>query len=102
MRVFQAVWKKLNPQREKNTFEVFGWDFLLDEEMSTWLIEVNTNPYIGCSSSLLRTIFTGMLEGAARRCIDPYFPPPPGMENFELPEVEGADLWERVLPENHI
>lgn len=26
--------------------------------------QVNTNPYIGCSSGLLRSIFTGMLEGA--------------------------------------
>ena len=24
--------------------QVFGWDFLLDEEFRVWLIEVNTNP----------------------------------------------------------
>ena len=38
--VFMSVWKKLNPLRERNTFEVFGWDFLLDEEFRVWLIEV--------------------------------------------------------------
>lgn len=32
--VFMSVWKKLNPLRERNTFEVFGWDFLLDEDMN--------------------------------------------------------------------
>jgi hypothetical protein len=96
VRVFQSVWRKLNPLREKNTFEVFGWDFLLDEEMNVWLIEVNTNPYIGCSSSILRNIFTGMLEGLARKCIDPYFPPPAGFEGDAVAEVEGMDLWDKV------
>ena len=36
----QGVWKKLNPNREKNTFEIFGWDFLIDEDLNVWLIEV--------------------------------------------------------------
>ena len=40
IRVFQSVWKKLDPLRERNTFEIFGWDFLLDEEMNCWVIEV--------------------------------------------------------------
>mmetsp|Transcript_41586 Transcript_41586/g.131066 ORF Transcript_41586/g.131066 Transcript_41586/m.131066 type:complete len:94 (+) Transcript_41586:1-282(+) len=84
--------------REKNTFEIFGWDFLLDEEMNVWLIEVNTNPYIGCSSQLLRTIFTGMLEGAVRKCIDPSFPPPSGRSMDEVEEVDGSDMWDKVYP----
>ena len=46
-KLFLAVWRKLDPLREKNTFEIFGLDFLLDEEMNVWVIEVNTNPYIG-------------------------------------------------------
>ena len=37
MMVWIQVWKKLDPLRERNTFEVFGWDFLLDEEMNVWV-----------------------------------------------------------------
>lgn len=34
-------WKKnLNPNKRKNVFELFGYDFLLDEDLRTWLIEV--------------------------------------------------------------
>mmetsp|Transcript_7688 Transcript_7688/g.18727 ORF Transcript_7688/g.18727 Transcript_7688/m.18727 type:complete len:160 (-) Transcript_7688:60-539(-) len=96
--IFQSVWRKINPNRERNTFEVFGLDFLLDEEMNVWLIEVNTNPYIGCSSSLLKSVFTGMLEGCARKCLDPNFPPPPGEDWPPVESVEGGDLWDKVFP----
>jgi hypothetical protein len=29
------------------SFELFGYDFMLDEDLRAWLIEVNTNPYLG-------------------------------------------------------
>ena len=35
------AWKtKLNPFRRKNVFELFGYDFLIDEDLRVWLIEV--------------------------------------------------------------
>lgn len=94
---FQAVNGKLNPYKEKHTFELYGFDFMVDANFNVWLIEVNTNPYLGCSSSLLRGIFTGMLEGAVQICVDPYFPAPPGASPVET--VEGADKWIKVLPQ---
>jgi D-alanine-D-alanine ligase-like ATP-grasp enzyme len=33
--------------------EIFGYDFILDSDLKTWLIEVNTNPCIEESSPLL-------------------------------------------------
>jgi hypothetical protein len=30
-----------------------GYDFLIDEDCKVWLLEVNTNPYIGFSSTML-------------------------------------------------
>ena len=72
METFNACKDKLNPFREKHTFEVYGFDFLVDANFKVWLLEVNTNPYIGCSSAIITRIFTGMLEGVARLTIDPY------------------------------
>ena len=50
---FCSVKKKLNPFERKFTFEIFGYDFILDDDCNPWLIEVNTNPCIELSSPLL-------------------------------------------------
>ena len=44
---FLSVKPKMNPNRRKRCFELFGFDFLIDEDFRVWLIEVNTNPYLG-------------------------------------------------------
>ena len=36
----------IDPQKRKSCFEIFGYDFIIDEDFNLWLIEVNTNPYI--------------------------------------------------------
>ena len=36
--------KMFLPNRNINSFELFGYDFLIDEDFRTWLLEVNTNP----------------------------------------------------------
>jgi D-alanine-D-alanine ligase-like ATP-grasp enzyme len=47
---FCAVKSQINRNHRKNHFELFGYDFLIDEDFRTWLIEVNSNPYIGTPS----------------------------------------------------
>ena len=41
--------------------EIFGYDFILDEEINPWLIEVNTNPCIEESSPLLEMLLPRMI-----------------------------------------
>jgi D-alanine-D-alanine ligase-like ATP-grasp enzyme len=43
---FSSVKRKLNQNDRKHCFEMFGFDFLIDADLNTWLIEVNTNPAI--------------------------------------------------------
>ena len=33
-----------NVQYRRNSFEVLGYDFMVDEELKVWLIEVNSSP----------------------------------------------------------
>jgi hypothetical protein len=44
---------KLNQNRRKLCFELFGFHYIIDSELNVWLIEVNTNPCIEESSKLL-------------------------------------------------
>jgi hypothetical protein len=40
----------LNKNNRSSCFELFGYDFLVDDDFMVWLIEVNENPYLGLSN----------------------------------------------------
>ena len=77
--LFRATFDKLDPKKRINTFEVFGLDFMIDDEFKIYLIEVNTNPCLELSAPLLARIIPNMLENALKVVLDPLFPPP---ENY--------------------
>jgi len=77
--LFRATFDKLDPKKRINTFEVFGLDFMIDDEFKIYLIEVNTNPCLELSAPLLARIIPNMLENAHKVVLDPLFPPP---ENY--------------------
>lgn len=56
-----SVRKKLNTTERRNCFEIFGYDFIVDETLHVWLIEVNTNPCLEESSPLLAMLIPRML-----------------------------------------
>ena len=41
---FSSVKKKINFYKRKFCFEIFGLDYIIDEEKKVWLIEINENP----------------------------------------------------------
>ena len=55
--------------------EIFGYDFILDEETNPWLIEVNTNPCLEESSNLLKKLIPRMVDDALKLTVDVIFPP---------------------------
>jgi hypothetical protein len=69
-----SVKRKLNEKNRRFCFEIFGYDFLIDERMKTWLIEVNTNPCIEESSPLLAQLIPRMLDDAFKLTLDKIFP----------------------------
>lgn len=73
---FSAVKKKLNKRDRKHCFEIFGFDFLLDELLNTWLIEVNTNPAIEECSQLLKALVPRCIGEGGSLLIALMIPPP--------------------------
>ena len=63
---YRAAYGKIDPGRLHNTFELFGYDFMLDEDFRLYLIEVNTNPCLEMSSPLLARIIPEVLDNAFR------------------------------------
>jgi D-alanine-D-alanine ligase-like ATP-grasp enzyme len=62
----KAVSRKLDPHRRHNTFEIFGYDFMIDEDLKPWLIEVNTNPCLELSAPYLARLIPTMIENAMK------------------------------------
>ena len=90
---FKATWGKFDPYKRINTFEVLGFDFMLDDNFKVYLIEVNTNPCLETSCPILQKIIPAMLENTFRIAIDPLFPPP-----YHFSQKKGA--IKEICPEN--
>lgn len=59
--------------QQKYTFELLGYDFIIDELMNVVLIEVNTNPCLEESNTLLRKMIPRMLDDLLNITLDPIF-----------------------------
>ena len=57
----------------KHCFQIFGYDFMIDETGYPWLIEVNNNPCIEESSKLLQKLLPRVLDDAFKLTLDPLF-----------------------------
>jgi len=42
-----GVKRKLDPHRRHHGFEILGFDFMLDENLKLYFIEINNNPALG-------------------------------------------------------
>ena len=71
-----SVKTKINYENRKHCFEIFGYDFIIDQDFTVWLIEINTNPCLEESSGVLRTLLPRMIDDALKLTIDKVFPNP--------------------------
>ena len=90
---FLSVRKKMNPNNRKHCFELFGFDFLLDEDFRIWLIEINTNPFLGTPNKYMEELVPKLMDDLLKLVVDPILKPrivTPDVENgFELIYKEG-------------
>ena len=96
---FRATWFKLDPKKRLNTFEIFGLDFMLDENFKVYLIEANTNPCLDLCCPLLRRLIPGMVEDSMRIVVDPLFPPPHNFSKGVKHELCPENKYELVFDE---
>lgn len=90
----KAVYSKIDPHRKHCSFEIFGYDFMLDDEFNLLLIEVNTNPCLDQPCPLLARMIPHMLENSLWIAVDPLFPAPDHEGNHK------KSLMYDLTPEN--
>lgn len=62
----KACSRKVDPNRKAFSFEIYGYDFMIDEDMNPWMIEVNTNPCFELSSPYLARLIPAMIENTLK------------------------------------
>lgn len=89
----KAVNGKIDPYQRENTFEILGYDFMIDENFKIYLIEVNTNPCLDCCCPLLSRLIPSMVENSFFIAVDPLFIPQEGF-------IEGRPMMHDMIKEN--
>jgi len=97
-----SVRKKMNNTGiRKYSFELFGYDFIIDQDFNVWLIEVNTNPCLEESSKLLQSLIPRMLDDAFRLTLDCIFPAPgeyTKSKKYPVPDYDdNENMWYTIL-----
>ena len=69
----KSVCGKINKLERKMCFEIFGYDFMFDENYNPFLLEVNTNPGLEISSPLIEMLIPRMIDDAFKITIDKVF-----------------------------
>ena len=59
--VSEDYYKEISINKINSLFELYGFDIMIDENYKAWLIEVNVNPSLHCSSSLDLSIKTDLI-----------------------------------------
>ena len=88
----------------ENCFELFGYDFIFDNDFNPFLLEINTNPGLEESSPLINMLIPRMIDDLFRLTIDKIFLPDyenNNVNNYISPfKVKDHDdkenLWEKI------
>ncbi len=54
-------------------FELYGFDFIIDDKLNPWLLEININPMLEWGTKWVDEIFEEMLDDAFKITVDPVF-----------------------------
>ncbi len=75
---------KLNPRALAGCFEVYGFDFMVAENLRVYTIEINTNPCLELVNSYLSQIIPVLIESSIKKRL---------FGNFGT----DCDRWERII-----
>jgi hypothetical protein len=89
----KATREQLVDSTVKKSFELLGYDFMIDSELKTYLIEINSNPCLEFASPMLEELIDSMIEGVFQTVVDRICPPPSSSSSSD---GGGGNKWEQL------
>lgn len=68
-----SIKSKINKKNSDTSFQILGYDFIIDKNFKTYILEVNDNPGLSFSSPLIEILIPRMLDDAFRLTLDKMF-----------------------------
>ncbi|KRX02354.1 hypothetical protein PPERSA_09971 [Pseudocohnilembus persalinus] len=90
---FNAIKDQMLNSKRNYCYELFGYDFLIDEDLRVWLIETNLNPYLGVPNSYIGNILPKMINSMFQIILDPHFPPSQNYKNGKIND----QIYKKIL-----
>jgi len=57
-------------ENSKNSMELYGYDFMIDENLNSWLIEINSSPAMDYSTPVTERLVKLVMEDTAKVVVD--------------------------------
>lgn len=73
---FDSTFDIVNPKGRQHMFEMFGFDFMVDENFKVWLLECNSGPSMTESNQFLKQFLPRVIDDLFKLTVDRVFPPP--------------------------
>jgi hypothetical protein len=71
-------------------YELLGFDFIIDEELNTWLLEININPMLNWEHKEADKKVIKMMDDVFKITIDPYF------NKIKVKESKNQNSWVKI------
>jgi len=63
-----------------NCYELFGFDFIVDQDLNCYILEANAGPDLKNTGNRLDYVIISLLEGIMAEAVDSFFPVDPAVK----------------------